>query len=59
MAIDFLFAASGAAGQCCSWAADEWLVAHLFAAQPRISGEWPELVRDVKAADIIAFLEHG
>jgi hypothetical protein len=33
------------------------LVAHLFAAQPRISGEWPEIVRDAEA-DMIAFLEH-
>jgi hypothetical protein len=33
------------------------LVAHLFAAQPRNSGEWPELVRDAEA-DMIAFLEY-
>jgi hypothetical protein len=33
------------------------LVAHLFAAQPRISDEWPELMQGVEA-DMIAFLEH-
>jgi hypothetical protein len=32
------------------------LVEHLFATQPRISGEWPELVRAAEA-DMIAFLE--
>ena len=57
MAISFLFAARGAAGQCCGGAWMKGLVAHLFAAQPRISGEWPELVRDVEA-DMIAFLEY-
>src|SRR5215470_7984068 len=57
IAIGFLVAVSGATDQCCSWGRMKGLVAYLFAAQPRISGEWPEVVRDV-ATDMIAFLEY-